>query len=314
MWFRATFVWSVCASCGQLPKLDATQLTPSGIRDALEHFSGFYLTNHSLLGSLQTSMFSMAADFFSKPDSFKNKFHISQGLNLRWNEAGDEATFGKTDTRETLYIDPATACSSSTPTGQFLELRSLAYNISTISSAIGAQLLTALSTSLGLAPTFLDPFFPETSQPLLLTHSHKVPSGLRGSEAFNVGAHSDWGALTLLMLSPESHGLQMRCPLDPEQWLDVPPLAGALVVTAGDVLETWSAGRYPASVHRVRHVAERHRYSIPLFLDPRPELVIHSLLEGEGEEQGLPFRERSFQGLSNAFPQLSSKELRNLLV
>jgi len=194
----------------------------------------------------------------------------------------------------------------------FAELRHLAYNISTISSAIGTQLLGSLAASLGLAPNSLDTYFPDTPQPLLLTHSYKVPTGLPKEASFNVGAHSDWGALTLLMLTPESHGLQMRCPSSPEQWLDVAPMAGALVVTAGDVLETWTAGRYPASVHRVKHVAERHRYSIPLFLDPRPELLIHSLL-GE-DTNGLPFRERSLRGLSNAFPQLSTNELRSLLM
>jgi len=316
-WVASSFILGVSASCGSLPHFDLTLLTANHIQQALEDYGGFYLSNHSLLHSLQQSMFLHAAEFFSQSRDAKQEFHIKFGLDLRWNEAGAESTYGQTDSRETLYVAP-NVCNPSTKNtcvAHFTELQKLAFNISTISSAIGADLLSLISVSLGLTPTYLGSLFPDTPQPVLLTHSHHRPPALASSTTpFNVGAHSDWGALTLLMLTGESHGLQMRCPSDHEQWIDVPPVAGAFVVTAGDVLDTWSGGRYAASVHRVRHVADEHRYAIPLFLDPKPELIVENLVDFSSDSvSGLPFRERSYQGLSNAFLHLSSSELRGLL-
>jgi isopenicillin N synthase-like dioxygenase len=95
-------------------------------------------------------------------------------------------------------------------------------------------------------------------------HQQQQPtrSGIRA------GAHSDYGSLTLLAQS-EIGGLQVRdqtSKAGEEQWLDVPPREGALVVNIGDCLEFWSRGLLPSTVHRVvepRVDAERAaRYSM----------------------------------------------------
>ena len=79
------------------------------------------------------------------------------------------------------------------------------------------------------------------------------------------GAHSDSGALTLLLQSPGVSGLQALAP-DGTTWLDVPPLPGTLVLNLGELLQLASGGYYRATVHRVvPPCGDTARLSAPFF-------------------------------------------------
>jgi isopenicillin N synthase-like dioxygenase len=83
----------------------------------------------------------------------------------------------------------------------------------------------------------------------------------------------DSGFLTLLAQDGVP-GLQARHVLG--DWIDVPPLEGALVVNFGKVLERWCAGRIRATEHRVLG-GDRERRSIPFFYEARAEAEIAPL-------------------------------------
>lgn len=76
--------------------------------------------------------------------------------------------------------------------------------------------------------------------------------------------HSDAGAFTLL-LQDDVGGLQVR---HDETWIDVEPVAGALVVNTGDMMQVWSNDRYQAALHRVVSRSSLERYSLPYFFNP----------------------------------------------
>ena len=79
------------------------------------------------------------------------------------------------------------------------------------------------------------------------------------------GAHSDSGAVTLLLQSPGAAGLQALAP-DRLTWLDVPPRPGSLVLNTGELLQLASGGYYRAAVHRVLPPAgDVARLSAPFF-------------------------------------------------
>ena len=118
----------------------------------------------------------------------------------------------------------------------------------------------------------------EGSQQTLLRVLHYPP--LSGSEqpgAVRAAAHEDINLLTVLPAANEP-GLEVRS--GDGAWHEVPCDPGQLVINVGDMLQEASRGYFPSTTHRVtnpRGEARLHsRLSLPLFLHPRPEVVLSS--------------------------------------
>lgn len=81
---------------------------------------------------------------------------------------------------------------------------------------------------------------------------------------FGAGAHTDFGALTILLQQPGKDGLQVyHEPTD--EWLPIPAVEDIFVVNIGDLIQKWTDGRYSSTVHRVINAAGGDRYSVPCF-------------------------------------------------
>ncbi|ASJ72523.1 hypothetical protein IMCC3135_12175 [Granulosicoccus antarcticus IMCC3135] len=93
--------------------------------------------------------------------------------------------------------------------------------------------------------------------------------------AIRAGAHEDINLLTLLPSANEP-GLQVKA--QDGSWLDVPCDFGNLIINIGDMLQEASGGYFPSTTHRVinpeGHDSSRARISLPLFLHPRPDVVL----------------------------------------
>ncbi|WP_067736683.1 2OG-Fe(II) oxygenase family protein [Novosphingobium naphthalenivorans] len=93
--------------------------------------------------------------------------------------------------------------------------------------------------------------------------------------AVRAAAHEDINLITLLPASNQS-GLQLLA--GDGNWMDVPCDFGALVVNVGDMLQEASGGYFRSTTHRVVNpsgeAARMSRISLPLFLQPRPEVVL----------------------------------------
>ena len=71
-----------------------------------------------------------------------------------------------------------------------------------------------------------------------------------GKTVIRAGAHTDYGAMTLLLSG--GPGLQLRLSAkDEEEWIDVPYLEGAFVVNLGDLMQRWTNDRWRSTLHRV---------------------------------------------------------------
>ncbi|KAK8174967.1 thymine dioxygenase [Phyllosticta citrichinensis] len=128
----------------------------------------------------------------------------------------------------------------------------------------------------------------------LLHYPPVAARALRQQAAARIGAHSDFGSLTLLFQDAVG-GLEVESP--PGRYRPAPPVDGAVLVNVGDLLERWSNGRWRSTVHRVglpahlREAREREgegegegeddmvapRYSLPFFSAPDPDTVIEAL-------------------------------------
>ncbi len=114
------------------------------------------------------------------------------------------------------------------------------------------------------------------SEQSLLRVLHYPPlAGDESPDAIRASAHEDINLLTILPAANEP-GLQVQ--LKDGSWLDVPCDFGNLIVNIGDMLQEASGGYFPSTTHRVINPEgmqqNRSRISVPLFLHPRPDVVL----------------------------------------
>ena len=118
----------------------------------------------------------------------------------------------------------------------------------------------------------------QNSEQILMRLLHYPP--LKGDEAIGAiraNAHTDINLLTVLVAASQS-GLQVQ---DKDgNWLEVPVDPGMLSINIGDMLQEATNGFYKSTVHQVINPIGddrlKSRYSIPLFLHARPDVVLSS--------------------------------------
>ncbi|GMI85392.1 Scopoletin 8- Hydroxylase [Hibiscus trionum] len=87
-----------------------------------------------------------------------------------------------------------------------------------------------------------------------------------------IGRHSDIGMLTVL-LQDDVGGLYVKIEeaMDYEkkaEWIEIPPVPGALVINVADMLQVLSNGKYRSAEHAVRNTNTNSRVSVPIFTMP----------------------------------------------
>jgi isopenicillin N synthase-like dioxygenase len=98
-------------------------------------------------------------------------------------------------------------------------------------------------------------------------------------DSFRAGPHTDYGTLSLLLPDPDVGGFEAYVG---GEWIEVPPLSkDVLLVNVGDLLERWTNGILPATLHRVRAggggLGEKPRLSIVFLQNPLPKATIAPL-------------------------------------
>eukprot|EP00978_Attheya_sp_CCMP212_P020564 scaffold59010_cov44-Attheya_sp.AAC.1 len=153
-------------------------------------------------------------------------------------------------------------------------------------------ILRCIAVGLDLDPSYLERLHDENNSSLRLLRYPKgtTHTGNRCKE------HSDYGTITLLLTDGLVSGLEA---FHEGTWIPVPhdEPAGALVVNAGSLLETWTNQAIPATLHRVAGPAsmgstsspeslldavKRDRTSIAFFADPNQDAKASLLLQQQG--------------------------------
>lgn len=115
---------------------------------------------------------------------------------------------------------------------------------------------------------------------LRIIHYPPLPDDIERGEV-RAAAHEDINLITLLVTGTEP-GLQAQ---DVDgNWHDVPCTPGYITVNSGDMLAMASRGHYPSTPHRVINPPKqenRSRYSMPLFVHPRPDVRLDKQTAGE---------------------------------
>ena len=174
-------------------------------------------------------------------------------------------------------------------------------------TGIGRQIFAAFALALGLEEDFFEAHTREPPSQLRLIHYPHDPAA---HDRPGIGSHTDYECFTLLHAT--SPGLQI---VDRDGvWRDVPLVPDTLIMNIGDMMEIMSNGRYVATRHRVKKVAEE-RYSFALFHACDYDHVVEPVVRGEAPRYApLKSGEHLFNQTAQTFRYLKERVRRGELV
>ncbi|MFF3939069.1 isopenicillin N synthase family dioxygenase [Streptomyces phaeofaciens] len=288
---------STIPSYQQLPIIDlsaadrgpqARALLRAQLHSAAHDVGFFQLVGHGVPDEDTRRLLTAMRAFFALPEAERLAIDNVNSPHFRgYTRTGDERTGGRQDWRDQLDIGaerPARAPGPGEPAYWWLEgpnqwpaalpgLRTAALAWIDRLSAVAERLLHELLASIGAAPDFYDPVFGERAHPHLKLV--RYPGSAGDGAGQGVGAHKDYGFLTLL-LQDQVGGLQVQ--REDGRFHEVPPLPGAFVVNLGELLEVATNGYLVATNHRVVSPPSAvERFSVPFFYNPRLDARVEPL-------------------------------------
>ncbi|MFF9310702.1 isopenicillin N synthase family dioxygenase [Streptomyces sp. NPDC014748] len=273
----------------QLPVIDlaaadrgpqAQALLHAQLHSAAHDVGFFQLVGHGVTQAETDALLTAMHAFFELPEADRLALDNVNSPHFRgYTRTGDERTAGARDWRDQLDIGaerPARVPAPGEPAYWWLqgpnqwpaalpELRTAALHWIDRLSGVARRLLHELLTAIGAPADFYDPVFGEHAHPQLKLV--RYPGSADDGTGQGVGAHKDYGFLTLL-LQDEIGGLQVQ--REDGRFHDVPPIPGAFVVNLGELLEVATNGYLLATNHRVvSPPGATERFSVPFFYNPR---------------------------------------------
>jgi len=141
---------------------------------------------------------------------------------------------------------------------------------------VGRRILSAMFLNIGESADVLDKDLAYGNS--ILRALHYPPVKTDDLPAVRASAHEDISVITILVGATDA-GLELKT--RDGQWLPIDAPPGSIIVNVGDMLQRLTNHVYPSTTHRVVNpqgeAASRSRYSLPFFMDPRPDYMIQTL-------------------------------------
>jgi isopenicillin N synthase-like dioxygenase len=258
-------------------KLEAVDYnSPTAAKEFVEYLrqTGFgVLKNHPIPKQQVSSIYNNWQAFFNTDE--KNQFEYNKGTQDGFfpQSVSEVAKgFKKKDIKEYYHYYPWGQCPS-----QLKEEISAYYDNT---SALARELLNWIEqeSPAEVSKHYREPLsnmIKDSGQTLLRILHYPPLAGNEEPDAIRAAAHEDINLITLLPAANEP-GLQVKSMSG--EWLDVPSDFGNLIVNIGDMLQEASGHYFPSTTHRVVNPqgadTTKARISLPLFLHPRPDVVL----------------------------------------
>ena len=253
-----------------------TAATQAAVLDAALREHGFFaVVNHGVDAAVVAAAFDAGHRFFALDEANKSRWHIDGWpLKRGFDPVGWQALdpTQPPDIKESFYLGVEAIGPNQWPDEALLPgFRAGMEAYSAACDALARRLMALFERALALPAGHFDGFMRHPTCTTRLLHYPPQPAVLAPGQ-IGCGAHTDWGALTLLA-QDDAGGLQV--PSLGGDWVDVAPIPGAFVVNIGDLMARWTHDRWRSTLHRVvNRVAGRERFSIAYFFDLDAEAVI----------------------------------------
>ncbi|KAH7843894.1 hypothetical protein Vadar_021964 [Vaccinium darrowii] len=240
--------------------LQLGSITVDGVRRASEALGFFQVVNHGVPERALEEMLTAARGFHEMENEVKVGFYTREvGRRVKFGSNFDLYQSRFANWRDTLF------CTMGPEPLDPLELpevcREITMEYSKHIKRLGTTLFKLLSEALGLEPDHLIRLDCAMGHAIL---SHYYPACPEPELTIGTTKHSDPDFLTIL-LQDGTGGLQV---LHQNQWVNVPPISGALVVNIGDLLQLISNDKFISVEHRVLASHVGPRVSVACFFTP----------------------------------------------
>jgi isopenicillin N synthase-like dioxygenase len=251
---------------------------------ALANTGFMYVKNHGVDQDLIDNAFEEGAKFFDLPLDEKMNLHISQsGDSLR----GYTEAFGEnTDPARTKDLKEVFDLGREASDGKIkpffgpnnwpTSMPSFGNTMTDYHNqvmAMARRLMGGIALSLGLDQDYFETMMKEPVSIQRVLH-YPPQDKIKDDSLIGIGAHSDYGCLTILA-QDNVGGLQIMN--RDGDWIKAPPIPGTFVINIGDMMQRLTNDVYLANLHRVINASGRERYSMPFFFDVDFETIFKPL-------------------------------------
>ena len=266
------------------------------IDSACRNVGFFTVVGHGVAAGLREELEDLSREFFASDDTEKSEISMALGgVAWRgWFPVGNELTSGQPDIKEGIYFgtelppeDPRVLAGRPLHGPNLwperpARFRRVVEQWMAEMDRVGRAVLSAMAIGLGLeAMWFETNLISDPIQLFRIFHYPRVDPD-PGAETWGVGAHTDYGLLTLLA-QDRSGGLEVDIN---GEWVPVAANPDALVCNIGDMLDRMTSGRYRSTLHRVRPPSQSSRLSFPFFFDPGWDVEVKPLPVDEDVDAG----------------------------
>jgi len=269
------------------------------IARACEDIGFFTIVGHGVDAGLVRAMYDVSRAFFDLPLDDKQRVrrptpeqsrgyigvgeeNLAYGVGTATTDLNEFFAIGPVDVPAEPYYTCAAAYPSFAPNvwpARPPDLRRIYTAYYRAMERLAADLMRAFALALGLPEDFFRDKTDRHISGLRVINYPDQPEAPAAGQ-LRAGAHSDYGALTILKSENVPGGLQVLTRAG--AWVDVEPVADPFVVKLGDLMSHWTNDRWVSTLHRVvnpprdRALGSR-RQSIVFFHQPNYDALIECL-------------------------------------
>jgi isopenicillin N synthase-like dioxygenase len=258
----------------------AKKAVAAKIGAACDDIGFFYAVNHNVSVEVIDHALSAVDEFFSLPTEEKLKVECDRN-NRGYRKVGDTIhANGKASARDSFDLGfPVTEDDPEVKAGTPLYAPNNWPDMPGFREAVeayygetyklGMKILEGFAIYLGKPEDFFTRHFTKPVADMVINH-YLGARGLHISDQAS-GPHTDHGIVTILWQDMLG-GLEVMG--KDGEWMSVTPLRGSYVINIGELMKRWTNGRFKATVHRVVHLQDKSRYSMPLFCNPNFRTIV----------------------------------------
>ena len=259
---------------------EAKRKVAAEIGGACDDIGFFYAVNHNVSVEVSDKAVALVDQFFALPEAERLKVKADKN-NRGYRDISDSVhSNGKLNARDSFDLgfpvaedDPEVL--ASTPLyapNQYPDIPGFqeaieAYYWETF--RLGMKILEGFALYLGKSEDFFTRNFTKPVADMVVNH-YLGAAGLHISDQAS-GPHTDHGIVTILW-QDSLGGLEIMG--RDGTWMSAPPVKGSFVINIGELVKRWTNGRFKATLHRVVHLQNKPRYSMPLFCNPNFRTIV----------------------------------------